>query len=130
MMYVMDASALLALMQGEPGCDVVDALIQDHECIASSVNIAEVGTRLIDKGLEPAQLARTLKELDVQPIDFDLEQATLCASLRSSSEHVGLSLGDRACLALAHLVKGTAVTGDSAWSDVADAVGVKVLMLR
>jgi PIN domain nuclease of toxin-antitoxin system len=130
MMYVMDASALLALMQGERGSDVVDELIQDQECIASSVNIAEVGTRLINKGLAPAQLARTLKALDVQPIDFDLEQATLCASLRLSTKHVGLSLGDRACLALTQLVKGTAVTGDSAWSDVADAVGVKVLMIR
>jgi ribonuclease VapC len=130
MMYVMDASALLALMQGERGSDVVDELIQDQECIASSVNIAEVGTRLIDKGLAPAQLARTLKALDVQPIDFDLEQATLCASLRLSTKHVGLSLGDRACLALTQLVKGTAVTADSAWSDVADAVGVKVLMIR
>jgi ribonuclease VapC len=130
MMYVMDASALLALMQGERGSDVVDELIQDQECIASSVNIAEVGTRLIDKGLAPAHLARTLQQLDVQPIDFDLEQATLCASLRLSTKHVGLSLGDRACLALTQLVKGTAVTADSAWSDVADAVGVKVLMIR
>jgi ribonuclease VapC len=130
MMYVMDASALLALMQGEPGSDVVDELIQDQECIASNVNIAEVGTKLIDKGLAPGQLTRTLKELNVQPIDFNLEQATLCASLRLSTKHVGLSLGDRACLALAQLVKGTAVTGDSAWSDVAEAVGVKVLMIR
>lgn len=130
MMYVMDASALLALMQGEPGSDVVDELIQNQECIASSVNIAEIGSRLIDKGLAPAHLTRTLKELDVQPIDFDLEQATLCASLRLSTRHVGLSLGDRACLALAQLVKGTAVTSDSAWSDVAELAGVKVLMIR
>jgi ribonuclease VapC len=130
MMYVMDASALLALMQGEPGSDVVDELIQEQECVASSVNIAEVGAKLVDKGLAPAQLARTLKELNVQPIDFDLEQATLCASLRLSTKHVGLSLGDRACLILAQLVKGTAVTGDSAWSDVAEAVNVKVLMIR
>jgi ribonuclease VapC len=130
MMYVMDASALLALMQNEPGSAVVDELIQEQECIASSVNIAEVGTKLIDKGLAPAQLSRTLRELNVQPIDFDLEQATLCASLRLSTKHVGLSLGDRACLALTQLVKGTAVTGDSAWSDVAEAVGVKMLMIR
>ncbi len=130
MMYVMDASALLALMQGEKGSNVVDQLIQEQECIASSVNMAEVGTKLIDKGLAPAQLTRTLKELNVQSIDFDLEQATLCASLRLSTKHVGLSLGDRACLALTQLVKGTAVTGDSAWSDVAAAVDVKVLMIR
>jgi PIN domain nuclease of toxin-antitoxin system len=130
MMYVMDASALLALMQGERGGDVVNALIVEHECVASSVNIVEVGTRLVDKGLAPAHLARTLKELDVQTIDFDLEQALLSASLRMTTRQAGLSLGDRACLALAQLMKGTAVTSDSAWQDVADAAGMKVLMIR
>jgi PIN domain nuclease of toxin-antitoxin system len=130
MMYVMDASALLALMQGERGGDVVNDLIVEHECVASSVNIVEVGTRLVDKGLAPAHLARTLKELDVQTIDFDLEQALLSASLRMTTRQAGLSLGDRACLALAQLMNGTAVTSDSAWQDVADAAGVKVLMIR
>ena len=130
MLYVMDASALLALMQDERGGDVVNGLIVEHECVASSVNIVEVGTRLVDKGLAPVHLARTLKELDVQTIDFDLEQALLSASLRVTTRQAGLSLGDRACLALAQLMKGTAVTADSAWVDVADAVGVEVLMIR
>ena len=130
MLYVMDASALLALMQGERGGDVVNDLIVEHECVASSVNIVEVGTRLVDKGLAPIHLARTLKELDVQTIDFDLEQALLSASLRVTTRLAGLSLGDRACLALAQLMKGTAVTADSAWSDIAEAVGVEVLMIR
>ncbi len=130
MIYVMDASALLALMQGERGGDVVDDLIIDHECVASSVNIVEVGTRLVDKGLAPVHLERTLKELDVQVIDFDLEQALQSAALRPTTRQAGLSLGDRACLALAQLMKGTAVTADSAWTDVAEAVGVKVLMIR
>ena len=130
MLYVMDASALLALMQGERGGDVVNDLIVEHECVASSVNIVEVGTRLVDKGLAPVHLARTLKELDVQTIDFDLEQALLSASLRVTTRLAGLSLGDRACLALAQLMKGTAVTADSAWSDIAEAVGVEVLMIR
>ena len=130
MLYVMDASALLALMQGERGGDVVNDLIVEHECVASSVNIVEVGTRLVDKGLAPIHLARTLKELDVQTIDFDLEQALLSASLRVTTQLAGLSLGDRACLALAQLMKGTAVTADSAWSDIAEAVGVEVLMIR
>ena len=130
MLYVMDASALLALMQGERGGDVVNDLIVEHECVASSVNIVEVGTRLVDKGLAPIHLARTLKELDVQTIDFDLEQALLSASLRVTTRLAGLSLGDRACLALAQLMKGTAVTADSAWSDIAEAVGVQVLMIR
>jgi ribonuclease VapC len=130
MIYVMDASAVLALMQGEIGSDVVDNLVLEHECVISAVNLAEVATKLMDKGLAPAQLARTLGELNVQPIDFDQEQSLLSAKLRISTKSAGLSLGDRACLALAQLTQGTAVTSDHAWQDVKDAVDVKILQIR
>jgi PIN domain nuclease of toxin-antitoxin system len=85
---------------------------------------------MIDKGLAPSQLERTLKELDIQPVEFDLEQSTLCAELRLSTKFSGLSLGDRACLALAKLMDGTAVTSDRVWLDIAEAIGVKVMMIR
>ena len=130
MLYVMDASAMLALMQAEKGWEVVDDLIREQQCVASCVNIAEVGTRMIDKGLAPSQLERTLKEMDVQPVDFDLEQSTFCAELRLSTKYAGLSLGDRACLALAKLMDGTAVTSDRAWLDIAETTKIKVLMIR
>jgi ribonuclease VapC len=130
MLYVMDASAILALMQAEKGWEVVDDLIREQQCVASCVNIAEVGTRMIDKGLAPSQLERTLKELDIQPVDFDLEQSTLCAELRLNTKFAGLSLGDRACLALTKLMDGTAVTADRAWLDIAETTKIKVLMIR
>jgi ribonuclease VapC len=130
MLYVMDASAILALMQAEKGWEVVDDLIREQQCVASCVNIAEVGTRMIDKGLAPSQLERTLKESDIQPVDFDLEQSTLCAELRLSTKFAGLSLGDRACLALAKLMDGTAVTSDRAWLDIAKITQIKVKMIR
>jgi ribonuclease VapC len=130
MIYVMDASAMLAQMQSEIGCETVDNLVLEHECVISTVNLMEVATKLIDKGLQPEQLARTLKELDVQPIDFDQEQALLCAKLRLSTKSAGLSLGDRACLALAQLMQGTAVTSDLAWQEVKDALDVKILQIR
>lgn len=130
MLYVMDASAMLALMQAEKGWEVVDDLIREQQCVASCVNIAEVGTRMIDKGLAPSQLERTLKELDVQPVDFDLEQSTFCAELRLSTKHAGLSLGDRACLALTKLMVGTAVTSDRTWLDIAEATQITVKMIR
>jgi ribonuclease VapC len=130
MLYVMDASAMLALMQAEKGWEVVDDLIREQQCVASCVNIAEVGTRMIDKGLAPSQLERALKELDIQPVDFDLEQSTLCAELRLSTKFAGLSLGDRACLALTKLMDGTAVTSDRAWLDIAEITQIKVKMIR
>ncbi|HOB67520.1 type II toxin-antitoxin system VapC family toxin [Ottowia sp.] len=131
MLYVLDASALLAVMQSEPGAEVVDALLEDQECVASSVNIAEVGTKLVDKGLPPEQFSRVLKQIDVQPIDFDAEQATACAALRAVTREYGLSLGDRACLALARGMQGVAVTADRAWGDLdAAAIGVRVQLIR
>ena len=131
MLHVLDASALLALMQSEPGSEVVDALLEDHECFASSVNIAEVGSKLVDKGLAPDQLSRVLSQIDVQTIDFDAEQATACAALRATTRELGLSLGDRACLALARGMQATAVTADRAWADLDESViGVRVQLIR
>ena len=131
MLHVLDASALLALMQSEPGSEVVDALLEDHECVASSVNIAEVGSKLVDKGLAPDQLSRVLSQIDVQTIDFDAEQATACAALRATTRELGLSLGDRGCLALARGMQATAVTADRAWADLDESViGVRVQLIR
>ena len=131
MLFVLDASALLALMQSERGADVVDELLANHDCVASSVNMAEVGSKLIDKGLPPAQLERVLAASDVQVIDFDAVQAVICAQLRASTRELGLSLGDRACLALARGMQATAVTADRAWADLdADAIGVPVRLIR
>ncbi len=130
MIYVLDASALLALARGERGADVVQDLLQNHECVASSVNMAEVGAKLIDLGLPESELARALHQFDVGVLDFNLEHATTSAALRTQTKSVGLSLGDRACLALARHMEATAVTADSAWLDVAEALHVKVLMVR
>ena len=130
MIYVMDASALLALARGERGCDVVQDLLQTQECVASSVNMAEVGSKLIDLGLPQPELTRALQQFDVGVVDFSAEHASASSALRTLTGPAGLSLGDRACLALAQLMEATAVSADSAWLDVADAIGAKVLMIR
>ena len=129
-MYVMDASALMALVKNEKGGDVVDALIDQQECVASSVNIAEVCSKLLDAGVASADLKRIIRNMNVNVIDFNQDQALASAELRPLTKSAGLSLGDRACLGLAKLMNGTAVTSDRPWLDVAEAVGVKVLMIR
>ena len=130
MIHVLDSSALLAVSKGERGAEFVIDLIDSKDCVISSVNMAEVATRLLDLGLPESELKRGMAQFGIDVIDFNQEQALECAALRTFTRSASLSLGDRACLALAKLMQGCTVTADRAWIDVADAVGVKVLMIR
>ena len=85
---------------------------------------------LNELGLNEEQLAQALSELDVEVIDFDLDLAIQSAKLRRLTLQAGLSLGDRACLALAEQKQATVVTADRAWSAVQETVGMKVLQIR
>jgi ribonuclease VapC len=130
MIHVMDSSALLAVSKGEKGAETVMELIESGDCVISSVNMAEVATRMLDLGLPYRELKRALGLFNMDVIDFNEEQAMACAELRTLTKSAGLSLGDRACLGLAKLMEGTAVTSDRPWLTVADALEVKVLMIR
>ncbi len=126
---VLDASALLALFNDEPGAQVVlDALAGD--CLVSAVNQTEVLTKLLDKGLSQAEAVSVMEAVDIDVVAFDESQSLNAAWLRMETRTVGLSLGDRACLALARARKAVALTADRPWSQVADAVGVTVLCIR
>ena len=130
MIHVMDSSALLAVSKGEKGAEIVMELIEANDCVISSVNMAEVATRMLDLGLPLNELKRALGLFNMDVIDFNEEQAITCAELRPLTKSAGLSLGDRACLGLAKLMDATAVTSDRPWIAIAEAVGVKVLMIR
>ena len=130
MIHVMDSSALLAVTKGEKGAETVMELIEANDCVISSVNMAEVATRMLDLGLPLNELRRALGLFNMDVIDFNEEQAMACAELRPLTKSAGLSLGDRACLGLAKLMGATAVTSDRPWMAIAEAVGVKVLMIR
>ena len=130
MIHVLDASALLAVSKGERGADFVMDLINTKDCVISSVNMAEVGTRLLDLGLPVHELGRGIAQFGVDVIDFSREQALACAALRTITKSAGLSLGDRACIALAQLMQGCVVTSDRAWLDIEKTTQLKVLMIR
>jgi PIN domain nuclease of toxin-antitoxin system len=110
---ILDASAVLAFLNNEKGADVIERLIADAKI--SSVNVAEVITRSLDLGhtLESARKAFSMLGLEV--IDFDELQATKAAELRTVTRVLGLSLGDRSCLACAIVRNATAVTADRQW---------------
>ena len=130
MIHVLDASALLAVSKGERGADFVMDLINTKDCVISSVNMAEVGARLLDLGLPLHELDRGMTQFSVDIVDFNQEQALASAALRSITKSAGLSLGDRVCIALAQLMQGCVVTSDRAWLDIAEITKIKVLMIR
>ncbi len=110
---VLDSSAVLALIFNEQGAEKVQTTLPD--ALLSAVNLAEIITKLVDKGL-PAEVARAAVEiLGAEIVDFDAEHAYLTGQLRTATRSAGLSLGDRACLALAAKRNLPAMTADRAW---------------
>jgi PIN domain nuclease of toxin-antitoxin system len=124
--YVLDASALLAALFGEPGSDAVDAMLADS--VIGAVNFSEVIAKLNERGVPDEEASASLAELDLTIVPFDREQAEIAGRLRAATRTGGLSLGGRSCLALAISLNARAVTTDRAWAEIA--VGVPVDVLR
>jgi ribonuclease VapC len=110
---VFDASAALALLLGEPGADRVDMMRAGG--IWSTINYAEVLTKLSDVSGSPEGTRLRVDRLELTPIPFDVEQAAIAASLRTVAKPLGLSLADRCCLALALSRQLPVLTGDRKW---------------
>lgn len=113
---VLDASALLALLNQEQGAERVAPLLAD--AAISTVNLAEVTTRLALAGMPEAAIQETLALLPMELISFDSDQAIEVGLLAPATRASGLSLGDRACLILARILEATAVTADQAWANI------------
>ena len=111
---VLDSSAVLALLADEPGSDEVEAALPG--ALLSTVNLGEIVAKLCERGM-PAEEATTLiYSIGVEVADFDADQASRSGELRASTRIAGLSLGDRACLALAQVRKLPVLTADAAWA--------------
>lgn len=123
--YVLDASALLALLNAEKGADLVQGLMP--EAVISTVNLAEVVTRLSAAGMPENEIRETLALLGLETIPFDKEQAFRAGLLFPHTQPFGLSLGDRACLALAQTRAATTVTADRTWDDLDLQITIKLI---
>jgi ribonuclease VapC len=120
---VLDASAVLALLQGEPGGDQVEAMLDG--ALMSCVNLAEILQKAEQHDVDTEGLEYDFEALGIGFRDFCVPDARATASRWRSG--TGLSLGDRACLALAASVRGSAVTTERAWIDAAPDVSVTAL---
>jgi PIN domain nuclease of toxin-antitoxin system len=122
---VIDASALLALLNAEPGADVVaEALGQG---VMSAVNLSEVIAKLCDAGMPEKAIRQALQPLGIEIVPFEEEQAYQVGLLRTSTQNLGISLGDRACLSLAKQLGVNALTADRAWAELTIGATIKVI---
>ena len=125
---VLDASAVLALMDAEPGEDAVAAVLPG--ALLSSVNLAEVVSKLAERGMPAAQAHADALALGIEVVAFDSELALVAGALRPLTRAAGLSLGDRCCLALARSRRAAVLTTETRWDPIARTVDVKIQNIR
>lgn len=125
-MIALDASAALAYLFGESGAERVAELLTDS-CM-STVNLAEVIGRFARDGHDPREVLKRIAESPIELVPFLAEDAALAAGLVPTTRHLGLSLGDRACLALGRARRIPVCTADRAW--LAAGLDVRVEVIR
>lgn len=110
---MLEASALLALLNREPGHEEVAGTIP-HAAI-SAVNLSEVVAKLADNGMSEDEIREALEGLALEIHGFGRELAYETGLLRPTTRSKGLSLGDRACLALGYRLELPVLTTDRVW---------------
>ncbi len=123
---VVDSSVLLAYIRQEPVSDTF--LFTDIEAVVSTVNLAEIVTKLITQGASVEEAWLDAAESADEIVPFSEEQAKVAGALIERTRQHGLSLGDRACLALGKVLELPVYTADRAWAEI-DA-GIEVHVIR
>lgn len=123
---VLDASALLALLNQEPGGERVASVLPD--AVIGAVNLSEVVAKLAERGMPEPAIRSALDGLALTVHPFEGELAYATGMLRPATQSLGLSLGDRACLALGGLLSLPVLTADRSWKTLR--LGVKVHAIR
>jgi ribonuclease VapC len=126
MSRVLDASAVLALIFREPGMQLVHEALRDGAVILS-VNLAEVITTMLGRGMDEATVRSIIGAIDPPVVPFDEDLAFRTGFLRAATRSAGLSLGDRACLALAERLAMPALTADRVWGTLGLSTQVEVI---
>lgn len=127
---VADSSALLASLLDEPGGDVVDNWLQ-RGVVVSTLNMQELVSKIMRDGGTREDAVTTLEDLALEAQhDLTAALAIEAGAMIVHTRAYGLSHGDRACLALARHLGLPAVTADRDWGKVAEAVGVRVELIR
>lgn len=127
---ILDTSALLALLWQEPGWEQVADALDTTGCRMSAVNVAEFVGKVQEKQTETRKIDALLNELPIEVVTHDRSQAITTGQLRMATRHLGLSLGDRACLALAQQERTAVLTADRPWLELAEPLGLNIRCIR
>ena len=125
---VFDASAIIALLELEEGWAIASENL--NNAIVSTINLSEVMTVMNRKtnGKDVAGEAfKLLRNTFPHIVDFNEEQAFIASSLDSVTKQYGLSLGDRACLALAKYKNLPVLTADKTWKQIESGVEIRLI---
>ena len=112
---VLDASAVLAVLLREPGAEIVERALDRGPCAISAVNLSEVAAKLVDRGGDEKSIRAGLDSMQLEVQPFDETLAIEAGMLRTLTRPLGLSLGDRACIALARSLNLPVMTADRKW---------------
>jgi len=124
--WVLDSSALLALLQDEPGAELVRSAVRG--AAMSSINWCEVVQKSLARGAEISGLLDGFEAAGLTVLPFDAEDADLAARLWQETRRFGLSLGDRACLAAGLRAHAPVLTADRTWTALT--LGVEIRPIR
>ena len=128
MPFILDASAVLAVVLDEPGEEfVLEAMAAGAEM--SSVNAEEVASRLYREGWTTLEIRTLFQELSILVLPFDFDAAILSGQYRPATQPFGLGLGDRACLATGYLQACPVLTADRVWTQL-NLQGIDVRCIR
>ena len=125
---VLDASALIALLEAEPGAELVKAHLEGAALV--TVNLTEVADYYLKLQGSRASVESAIRKLPIAIVPTDFALAIDAAELLLPTRPAGLSLADRHCLALARRLKRVALTADRAWVRVAQAVDAEIKLIR
>lgn len=124
---VLDSSAILVSLNDEPGSEKLTRALSEAAVISSTVNLAEVQTKLVAAGMDPDDAWEATLSSVSSAADFTLAHAEIAGSLVSQTRTIGLSLGDRACLALGITLRAEVYTADRAWKQLRLPVRIHVI---
>ena len=127
---VLDASAVIAFLQGEPGSERVQQALQSEPCVVTAANQAEIIAKSLDHGVSAQGIQTILAELGYTVVDIKAEDGVQAGLMRGQTRKLGLSLGDRLCMAVAQRLEAPILTADRPWLSMAKTLGLGIRCIR